>query len=441
METTCAAREVAKSEAVGRACSSLMPGGVLSAFDYGCAGYDRPVLTRTPPVIAKGKGATLTDVDGNEYVDYIGAHGALILGHADERIVAAISKAASKGCGFGAPSETTVRLAELIVSRIPWMDMVRLVNTPADALDDVVSLARLFTGREGVATFEGNACEDAIHHSSGGIEAETGRNQTAWGALPYNDVAAAEKLFREHGGTIGTVIVEPMGLSTGLIPPAEGFLRALRRLCDVDGALLVFDERLSGFRASPDEERRVHGVTPDLSIFGPLVGGGMPLGAYGGRRELMKKIEEDDGGSVNPYGRGRTARFSPASGNLLAMAAGVATLQAIAEPGFYSVLEAKLARLDEGLRSAAAAVGASTYHTNVGGTLGMFFSSEPVSEATSARRADTNLFARYYEAMLDRNILLPPFPLSGIFVSSAHTDEEIDRTIEAAREALRIAGK
>ncbi len=420
METTCAAREIAKSEAVGRTASSLMPGGVLSAFDYGWLGHDRPVLVRTPPVIAKGKGATLTDVDGNEYVDYIGAHGALILGHADERVVAAISKAASKSCGFGAPSETAVRLAELIVGRIPWMDMVRLVNTPADAMNDVVSLARLFTGREDVVTFEA----DAHDH-----------------ALPYNDVGAAQELFREHGATIGAVIVEPMGLSTGLIPPADGFLTALRGLCAVHGALLVFDERLSGFRVSPDEERTVHSVTPDLSMFGPIVGGGMPLGAYGGRRELMEKIGHDDGGSACQSARGKTTMFSPASGNLLAMAAGVATLQALGEPGFYVALDAKLARLDEGLRSAAAAVGASTCHTRVGGILGMFFSNEPASAATSARRADVALFTRYYEAMLDRNILLPPFPLSGMFVSSAHTDEKIDRTIEAAREALRLAGK
>lgn len=440
METTCAVREVAKSEAVGRASSSLMPGGVLSAFDYGCVGYDRPVLIRTPPVIAKGKGAALTDVDGNEYVDYIGAHGALILGHADERVVAAISKAASKGCGFGAPSETAVRLAELIVGRTPWMDMVRLVNTPAEALDDVVSLARLLTGREDVVTFEAYAHHHALSAHDGGPKAMRGRNHPTWRALPYNDVGAAEELFRVQGATIGAVIVEPMGLSTGLIPPADGFLRALRGLCDLHGALLVFDERLSGFRASPDEERRVHGVVPDLSIFGPIVGGGMPLGAYGGRREFMEPIGDNDA-TVCRSGKGRTARFSPASGNLLAMAAGVATLQAIGEPGFYSVLEAKLARLDEGLRSAAAAVGAATHHTHVGGILGMFFSNEPASAATSARRADTTLFARYHEAMLDRNILLPPFPLSGIFVSSAHTDEEIDRTIEAAREALRIAGK
>lgn len=440
METTCAAREIAKSEAVGRAASSLMPGGVLSAFDCGCATHDRPVFRRTPPVIAKGKGATLTDVDGNEYVDYIAAHGALILGHADERIVAAISKAASKGCAFGAPSETAVRLAELIVGRIPWIEMVRLVNTPADALADVVSLARLFTGREGVASFEGYAYEHSICEPKGGTEAASERNLKPWGALPYNDVEAAEKVFRERGSAIAAVVVEPVGLSTGLIAPTEGFLPALRALCDAHGALLIFDERLSGFRAAPDVASTVRSISPDLSILGPIVGGGMPLGAYGGRRELMEQIGDKDGTACRSS-KERTARFSPASGNLLAMAAGVATLQAVGEPGFYEVLDAKLARLDEGLRSAAAAVGAATYHTRVGGILGMFFTDKPITGVTSARWCDATRFARYWEAMLDRNILLPPFPLSGIFVSSAHTDEDIDRTIEAAREALRIVGK
>lgn len=441
METTCAAREVAKSEAIGRAAASLMPGGVLSAFDCGCTGHDRLALTRTPPVIAKGRGATLIDVDGNEYVDYIGAHGALILGHADERVVAAISKAASKGSGFGAPSETAVRLAELIVGRIPSMDMVRLVNAPVDALNDVVLLARQCTGRDAVAMFEGYAYADAIREPVGGVVAASERNHTTWHALAYNDVDAAKKLFREHGATIAAVIVEPMGLSTGLIPPAQGFLAALRALCDAHGTLLVFDERLSGFRVAPDEESTAHDVTPDLSILGSIVGGGMPLGAYGGRSELMKQIEEDKDDADYPSGKGRTARFSPTSGNLLAMAAGVATLQAIGEPGFYEALDAKLARLDEGLRVAAAAVGAATYHTCAGGILGMFFSDKPITDVTSARRCDATLFARYYEAMLDRSILLPPFPLSGIFISSAHGDEAIDRTIEAAHEALRIAGK
>ncbi len=439
METTCAAREVAKSEAIGRAAASLMPGGVLSAFDCGCVGPDGLVLACTLPVIAKGRGATLTDVDGNEYLDYIGAQGALILGHADERVVAAISKAASKGCVFGAPSETAVRLAELIVGRIPSMDMVRLVNTPADALNDVVLLARQCTGREGVVMFEGFAYAGAIREPNGEVEALGQRNVTGWRALPYNDVDAAKKLFHEHGATIGAVIVEPMGLSAGLIAPAQGFLAALRALCDAHGALLVFDERLSGFRVAPDEESTAHDVTPDLSILGPIVGGGMPLGAYGGRSELMKQIEDDD--AVCSSSKGRSARFSPASGNLLAMAAGVATLQAVGEPGFYEALDAKSARLDEGLRAAAIAAGVATCHTCVGGIAGMFFSKEPVSGATSARRVDRAMFARYYEAMFDRSILLPPFPLSGLFVSSAHTDADIDRTIEAAREALRIAGK
>jgi len=414
MEATETTRVVAKSEALARAASALMPDGLLPSFSRWDDPTDRPIFTGSPPVFTKGHGAILIDVDGNEYIDYIGGHGALILGHADERVVAAISKAASKGCGFGVPSEAEVRLVELIAGRFPSIDMVRLAHTPADALKCAVALAREYTGREVLAIFEG------YPHSS----SEPSSTLT----IPYNDIDAARRIFREHGSSIAAVVVEPVGVSTGLIPPADRFLKTLRTLCDAHGALLIFDEAFTGLRVAPGGAARLYGVTPDLTVLGPMLGGGLPLAACGGSKEVMKRAEAS----------GAAWRLGPTSGNLLGMAAGIATLQAIGEPGFYEALGEKAARLDEGLRAAARTTGVPTHHTRVASILGMFFSCERVTQATSARRCDGSRFARFHETMLERGILLSPSPFSCVFVSAAHTDEQIDRTIEAAREALRI---
>ncbi|MGB2988109.1 MAG: aminotransferase class III-fold pyridoxal phosphate-dependent enzyme, partial [Phycisphaerae bacterium] len=360
--------------------------------------------------------------------DYMGAHGALILGHADERVVAAISKAASKGSGFGAPSEIEVRLTELIVSRFPTIDMLRLVNTPAEALTGVVALARSHTGRSGIVTFDG-----CWHSYVGSVSAQAADGGTAESspAVPYNSVEVIEELFRNRGSGIAAVIVEPVAASIGLIPPADGFLAFLRSLCDDHNVLLVFDETLTGFRLTPGGADAFYGVRPDLTLLGPIIGGGLPLAAYGGCKEVMKHADRNTG----------MPRTSPAAGNLLGMAAGLATLQAVGESGFYEALEAQSARLDEGLRAAAAAACVPTCHTRVASMLGMFFGEITVTDSASASRCDTALFAHYHRAMLDRGVFLPPSPLSPLFVSAAHSNDEIDRTIEAAHDALRIAGE
>lgn len=416
METTETMRIAVKSDALARAASALMPDGLLPSFSRRDDPTDRPMFTGSPPVFAKGHGATLIDVDGNEYIDYIGGHGALILGHADQRVVAAISKAASKGCGFGVPSETEVRLVELIVGRFPSIDMVRLTHTSADALSCAVAAARDYTGREVVATFDGYPIGSDEPSSSF--------------TLPYNGTDAAQRLFREHGSNIAAVVVEPVGVSTGLIPPADRFLRTLRTLCDSHGALLIFDEACTGLRVAPGGSAALCGVAPDLTVLGPMLGGGLPLAACGGSKKVMKHAEA----------RGVAGRLGPTSGNLIAMAAGIATLQAIGEPGFYEALEEKAVRLEDGLRAAAQTAGVSTYHTRVASILGMFFSHEHVTQATSARRCDASRFARFHETMLDRGVLLPPSPFSCIFISAAHTDDEINRTIEAARQAFTAVG-
>ncbi len=427
-------RTVAKSKILAKTASALMPGGLLPAFSGWHGQHYTPMLTSPPPVFIKGKDATLTDVDGNKYIDYAGAHGTLILGHADERVVAAIGKAASKGCGFGAPSETEVRLVELIVGRFPSIDMLRLVDTPADALRSAIALAHQTTGRDWIVTFDGYALHSTVY---GPPFQDSGESLSPL-TPPYNNIEAVERLFREQGATIAAVVVEPPGVSTGLIQPARGLLKALRALCDTHGALLVFDETLTGVRIASGGATTLYGVSPDLILLGPIIGGGLPIAAFGGCKEVMKLADMNNSVEVSSPMR---RLISPASGNLLAMAAGIVTLQALGEPGFYEALEEKAARLDEGLRAAAAAAGIPMQLTRVASILGMVFSNERIVHGASTRRCDTARFAGYHQVMLDHGVLLPPSPLSCIFVSAAHTDEEIDRTIEAAHEALRIVGE
>lgn len=374
-------------------------------------------------MIVKGKGATLTDVDANEYVDYVGGQGALILGHADERVVAAISKAASKGFGFGAPVEMEFRLAELIASRHPSIDTLRLTDTPSEALAGAVALARTHTGRNRAAI----VCGDGRH----------AYDSASYEFVPYNDIKAVEALVQAPGEKLAAVVVEPLAAGAGLIQPDEGYLRTLWELCHQHQALLIFDETVTGFRLPPDEFALAQGVSPDLTVLGPMVGGGLALGAYGGARRVMRHVEgeaEPELRALSAWGR---AAACTASSNLPAIAAGIATLQALGEPGFYDALEEKASRLDGGLRAASAAFGAPRCRTRVGSMLGIFFSEETNGGRTSDCHYDAPRYARFHEAMLDRGVLLPPSQLSCILLSSAHTDQDIDHTIEAVYDALR----
>jgi glutamate-1-semialdehyde 2,1-aminomutase len=255
---------------------------------------------------------------------------------------------------------------------------------------------------------------------------------------PYNDVEAVEQLFREQGKTIAAVVVEPLGVSTGLTPPGRGFLKCLRALCDAHGALLMFDETLTGIRIASGGTTALYGVSPDIVLLGPIIGSGLSIAAFGGCKEVLRHLDEDRVGQTQA---GMPAFAGTASDDLLAMAAGIVTLQALGEPGFYEELEEKAARLDEGLRAAAAATGVGVRLTRVASILGMYFSTEPMEHAAAARQGDATRFSRYHRAMLDHGILLPFSPVSCMFVSAAHTNEEIDRTIEAAHEALRAMGR
>ena len=420
-----------RSEAAFRAARDVMPGGVSSPVRaFGAVGG-------VPRFIAKGAGAVLTDLDGNSYTDYVGSWGPLILGHADERVVAAINKAAAKGCSFGAPTEAEIRLAELVIARVPGIEMVRFVNSGTEATMSAVRLARGFTGRDAVVKFEGcyHGHVDALLVNAGsglltfGIPSSPGVPGAVTAdtlVLPYNNLIAAKELFAEHGKRIAAVLVEPIAGNMGCVPPAEGFLAGLRSLCDQHGALLVFDEVMTGFRVAPGGAQQLYGVQPDLTCLGKVLGGGLPMAAYGGRREIMEQ--------VSPLGP--VYQAGTLSGTPLATAAGIATLEALAEPDVYETLEARSARLAEGLSEAAQAAGVRVYHTRVGSMVCVFFTEGPVTDHASAVRSDTKAYARYFHAMLERGVYLAPSQYECMFVSLAHTDELIESTIQAADEAF-----
>ncbi|MCP4589736.1 MAG: glutamate-1-semialdehyde 2,1-aminomutase [bacterium] len=426
--------ETSKSELAFKSASQVMPGGVSSpvrAF-RGVGG--------TPRFIAKGKGACITDIDGNCYIDYVGSWGPLILGHADDRVVAAISKAAAKGCSFGAPTEAETQLAELIVSRVRSIEMVRFVNSGTEATMSAIRLARGHTGRAKIIKFEG-----CYHGHSDGLLVQAGSGAMTFGqpsspgvpagttadtlVLPFNDLAAVETAMKQYGSELAALLVEPIGGNMGCVPPNNGYLQGLRRLCSEYGIVLIFDEVMTGFRVSAGCAQGLYDVHPDLTCLGKIVGGGLPMAAYGGRREIMQK--------VSPVGD--VYQAGTLSGNPLAMAAGLATLRALAEDGVYESLEATSARLADGLESAAKQAGVPTVHARVGSMMCTFFHTEPVTDFASASRCNTQAYAAFFHAMLNRGVYLAPSQFECLFVSAAHSEEQIDQTIAASAEAFKAA--
>jgi len=369
--------------------------------------------------MAKGKGAILTDVDGNEYIDYFCERGAALLGHADERVVVAVNKAMAKGAHLSLVTETKVRLAELIASRFVEIHQIELIRTDEEAAASAVRLARIYTGRKGIVTFDGGP------H---GHRAAAGRAR-ANASLPYNDIAAAQAVFRRRGDAIAAVLLEPVATSLGLVPPADGFLEELHALCQSYEALLVFDETVSGFCLGPGGAAARFGVAPDLTLLGPVIGGGLPLAACGGRKEVMKHVS----------GKRAKHRPGPLIGFEPAMAAGVAVLQAVGELDLYATLEARAARLSAGLSEATAAARQTACHRHLGSLVGMHFTPEQVNNLATARTSDGALYDRYASAMLARGVAVAPSPYLPMFLSAAHTDEQIDQTVAAARAALLVA--
>jgi glutamate-1-semialdehyde 2,1-aminomutase len=418
-----------------RACR-LMPGGVNSpARAFGAVGGH-------PLFIERGEGPCLFDVDGNRYLDYVGSWGPLILGHGHPRVLRAVEDALRRGASFGAPTELESELAELIIAAMPSVEMVRLVSSGTEASLSAVRLARGFTGRDVIVKFAG-----CYHGHVDSLLVAAGSSATTHGVpsspgvpkgctadtllLPYNDPAALAEAFRAHGGRIAGVILEPVVGNMGLVAPRAEFLAELRRLTERHGALLIYDEVMTGFRLAPGGAQELYGQRPDLTVLGKVVGGGLPVGAYGGRADVMKKVMP----------AGPVFQAGTLSGNPLAMAAGLATLRELRAHPPYARLEELGARLAAGLTEAARAAGVPHQLARVGSMWTLFFNPEPVTDYESAKRSDTARFARFFWAMMDRGVYLPCSQFEAAFLSAAHTEGQVNETVAAARVALaEVAG-
>jgi glutamate-1-semialdehyde 2,1-aminomutase len=409
-----------------------MPGGVSSpARSFRAVGMP-------PLVLERGRGSRVWDADGREFIDYLMAFGPLILGHAHPAVVEAVREALAQGTAFGATTALEVELARLISDALPSVQMVRFVNSGTEATMSAVRLARAYTGRAKVVKFEG-----CYHGHADGLLARAGSGLATLAlpdspgvppsyaqetlVLPYNDLEAVERAFQAHGEGIAAIIVEPVAANMGVVPPEPGFLEGLRRLTRAYGSLLIFDEVVTGFRLCYGGAQTLYGVEPDITCLGKVIGGGLPVGAYGGRREIMSMVAPE----------GPVYQAGTLAGNPLAMAAGIATLRLLQQEDPYDRLEALASRLEEGLREAIAEAEAPAIVQRVGSMLTIFFTSVPVRDYASARSCDTHRFARFFARMLEQGFLIPPSQFEAWFLSLAHTQEEVAATIEAARRALK----
>jgi glutamate-1-semialdehyde 2,1-aminomutase len=413
------------------AASRVIPGGVNSpvrAF-RGVGGE--------PFFVARGEGARLWDVDGRSYVDFVGSWGPLILGHAAPAVVDALAEVARRGTSYGAPTAAEVDLAEAITAAYPSMEMVRLVSSGTEAAMSAIRLARGATGRDVIVKFDGgyhgHADSLLVRAGSGGATfgvPDSAGVPAALAALtltvPYNDLDAVRDLFRARGKDIAAIIIEPVAGNMGVVPPAPGFLGGLRELTAAHDALLIFDEVITGFRVAYGGAQELYGVRADLTCLGKIIGGGLPVGAYGGRRDLMEKIAP-----LGPVYQAGTL-----SGNPLAVAAGLTTLKALRDRDVYARLDALGARLERGLRTAAEKAGVPATVNRVGSMLTAFFCAGPVTDYTTARHADRERYARYFHAMLERGMYFAPSQFEAAFVSLAHGEADIDAAGRAAIEAL-----
>jgi glutamate-1-semialdehyde 2,1-aminomutase len=413
----------------------VLPGGVNSPVRAFRA------VGGTPFFVAGATGCRLTDVDGTSYIDYVCSWGPLILGHAHPAVLDAVRRAAERGWTYGAPCEVEVDLAEAVRRRMPSLEMMRFVNSGTEATMAAVRLARAATGRELIVKFDG-----CYHGHADGFLVKAGSGVATLGlpdspgvpaalasltlTAPFNDGAAVQGLFRRHGDAIAAVIVEPYVGNVGFIPPTPDFHPALRALCDRHGAILIFDEVMTGFRVAPGGAQERLGVRPDITTLGKIVGGGFPVGAYGGRADLMRRIAPE----------GPVYQAGTLSGNPVAMAAGLATLRETARHGFYDELEVRTERLLGGLEAAARRRGVPMTLGHAGSMWGVYLAAGPVRNYADAKKTDTALFARWHRAALARGVFLPPSAFEAAFVSSAHTDADIDFTITQLDAALDDAG-
>ncbi len=430
------ARSIERSGASQKRASRVLVGGVNSPVRAFSA------VGGNPLVIASASGAAITDVDGNTYVDYVASYGPAILGHAPEPVVAAIQRAVADGSSYGAPTDRETQLAEMIVEAVESIEKVRFVSSGTEAVMSAIRLARGATGRDKIIKFIGcyHGHSDALLVSAGsgattlGVPSSPGVPAGAVAdtiLVNYNDLAAAANAFAVHGDAIAAVVVEPVAGNMGVVLPAADFLQGLRDLCDANGALLIFDEVMTGFRVAYGGAQSVFGVRPDLTTLGKIMGGGMPVGAFGGRADIMANLAPE----------GPVYQAGTLSGNPAAMAAGIATLELLKVGGFYEALETSSAKLAGAFASAAESAGIADRmtFTRIGSMLCGFFTAGPVTDYASATTSNTAAYAAYFHAMLDGGVYLAPSQYEAMFVSACHGDAEIEKTRRAAEVAFAAA--
>jgi glutamate-1-semialdehyde 2,1-aminomutase len=424
------------SETLFEEAQRYIPGGVNSPVRAFRA------VGGTPRFIARATGAKIYDVDGREYIDYVASWGPMILGHAHPQVVQAVQQAATRGTSYGAPTAGELTLARMICEAFPSIELVRLVSSGTEAAMSAIRLARGYTQRDVIVKFDG-----CYHGHTDGLLVQAGSGATTFGipnsggvpvsytqqtlSLPFNDLEAVREAFLRHRGRIAAVVLEPIPGNMGVVLPQPGFLQGLRQLTADDGALLVFDEVITGFRVQYGGAQHLYGVIPDLTILGKIIGGGLPVGAFGGRRDIMEHIAP-----LGPVYQAGTL-----SGNPLAVTAGIETLRLLREPGVYEGLEAKARRLCEGVHAAAERAGVALYATRVGSMFCAFLTAQPVTDYASASTSDTLRFRRYFHAMLDAGVYIAPSQFEAGFVSTAHTVDDIERTIEVSQRAFEAVAQ
>lgn len=421
-----------RSELFFQEAQKAIPGGVNSPVRaFKSVGTD-------PLFIKKASGSRIYDVDGNEFIDYVGSWGPMILGHCHPQVVAAVKSAVDNGCSFGAPTELEITLAEMVIEAVPSIEMVRMVSSGTEATMSAIRLARGYTGRDKILKFSG-----CYHGHSDSLLVKAGSGAATFGVpdspgvpqdfakhtltATYNDLNSVNKLVAENKDQISCIIVEPVAGNMGTVPPREGFLEGLRSLCTEEGIVLIFDEVMSGFRVAYGGAQELYNVTPDMTTLGKIIGGGLPVGAFGGKKEIMSLLSPSGG----------VYQAGTLSGNPLAMTAGIETLKLLQTEGFYQDLDRKSDYVASGIAKAAKDAGFPIYSTRVGSMFCAFFSKEPVYDWTSVAACDTKAFAKYFRLMLDEGIYLAPSQFETAFVSIAHSTDDLDKTIAAAAKAFK----
>lgn len=421
-----------KSKELFEEAKKYIPGGVNSPVRaFGSVGGN-------PLFITRAKGSKIYDADGNEYIDYVGSWGPMILGHAHPDVVRAVRETAEKGTSYGAPTELEIEMAKLVVDAVPSIEKVRFVSSGTEAVMSAIRLARGYTGREKIIKFEGcyHGHSDSLLAKAGsglmtlsipgtpGVTEGTAKDTIV---LPYNNLDAVKEVFEKQGEEIACVILEPIAGNMGVVPPREGFLQGLRDITQQYGALLIFDEVITGFRVSYGGAQELFGITPDLTTLGKIIGGGLPVGAFGGRAEIMDYIAPD----------GPVYQAGTLSGNPLAMAAGIATLKNLSSPSVYAQLEETSSRLAEGMKEVLEEAGIPHYQTRVGSMMCTFFTDREVVDYSTAASSDTAMYSRFFWGMIEHGCYFAPSQFEAAFVSAAHTDLDIEKTIDAFKQVVK----